>query len=625
MRICSERPREVRCYDGHDGTPQAFATLCDPRKPWARPGGGQPRDSRGYSDFESPRDSRGSYDSRYEGRYDSRGSFDSRDSRGSGGYGYSGGGGYDRDRVSSMDREPYRGGSGGYGAPSRAPAPGGIPAPQRDTVGIDDLPAHWRRYSAPAPELTSNICKAAPGTVFYTCVAEEWRRGGPKTSLDGHGDLIFMAFTPELMSALRAAAEAVVREGLPLPRPPAVLPSPLPDAAAPAAFPGMHGSAPQAASGTSFATVTVSAPASLAGSASSGSGGSGSAGSPPITARSVPAAPLTSLPLPVMEPFRPLLPTPEHENVIGLAARYMRGQLLLLEVESKYVNWVAGGKNAAKRRQRHRMKLDEQAAQYGGVLARECKNDPLIGPATAGRVSTWAAINGSDRVDDLVLERLELASDAELDRTRYKFAVPQLIAAGILPPNSGAAGATGSAPSSAGSGSTSGPGSAGSASAPSPPFPGMPSHGGGGFHAGLSLYDSRGGTGSGGGRTHPGSSGYVMTPQGPQLLVDWKTLFPDVSNPSLCRAGQVYHLALGVGGGGCHTHGPPARATLTVRPLTLPPRSAACSRDLQGKMPRQRKRAKLMAQLEREIARGNKEDPTKIMARLAQQAGGGDE
>lgn len=45
-------------------------------------------------------------------------------------------------------------------------------------------------------------------------------------------------------------------------------------------------------------------------------------------------------------------------------------------------------------------------------------------------------------------------------------------------------------------------------------------------------------------------------------------------------------------------------------------------------MPRQRKRAKLMAQLEREIARGSREAPSAIMARLAAHAaaaGGADD
>ena len=213
------------------------------------------------------------------------------------------------------------------------------------------------------------------------------------------------------------------------------------------------------------------------------------------------------------------------------------------------------------------------------------KNDPLLRPMTEGRVTTYAAINGSARVDDIVIERHDIASDAELNAGRYKFAAPAAGAGGQQP---------GSLPGSAGTATSydgSGGGSAGSGSAGSAggqffnsqsSYSGGPSGGGGGGYGptttsrggiamGMGLYDNRQGVGAAGGRTHPGSSGYVMTESGPQLLVDWKAIFPD------------------------------------------------------GKMPRQRKRAKLMAMLEQEMRRGNKQSPTEIMARLARQQAGGDD
>ena len=58
---------------------------------------------------------------------------------------------------------------------------------------------------------------------------------------------------------------------------------------------------------------------------------------------------------------------------MAVAARYLKGSMLLQAVESKYINFAASGVNAAKRRERHRKKLDEQARECEWtVIAVQC-------------------------------------------------------------------------------------------------------------------------------------------------------------------------------------------------------------------------------------------------------------
>ena len=285
VRFCSERPGDVRVHDGSThGSVVSLAALGDPRKPWLHPAQQPPQPPRFGGAAGAP-------------FY-----------RGSGGSG--------------------SGGGGGYGAPpSRVPPPAGPPPPPpRDLVSIDDLPAHYRRYARPVPEQLAALARARPGTIQWTCLAEEWRRGGPKSSLDGHGDLLLLALTPELLGALRAAADAVAREGLPHPRPPALQPSPVADGG------GGSGSGKGGGRGSPPLMAAAAAPADSG----------GSAPRPPA----VPPLPLQQLmmtqPTPVMEAFKPLLATPEHEELVAaVASRYLRGSLPLATVEAKYVRRAA--------------------------------------------------------------------------------------------------------------------------------------------------------------------------------------------------------------------------------------------------------------------------------------------
>lgn len=471
-----------------------------------------------------------------------------------------------------------------------------------------------------------------------------------QTSLDGHGDLLFVGVTPELLAGLASAAAAIAAAGC-VPAPPAV---DLPPTSPP----------------------VQAAPVAAFGFRPGGGGGGGSAGSAPVSASSTgttsppaaassaaPASPASAVPVPVMEPFRHLLMTPAHEAAVRIAGAHLRRSLLLAEVESKYVQFAGwGGKNATKRRQRHRAKLEEQTREYSGVLGREASNDALLRPAVGGCVAAFAAVNASDRADDIVLERLPVASDAELDAGRYKFAAATMPAVGMAMAAAGAAASTSAALYGGGGGGAgysppqqppAGGGSAPGGSAGSPQYAGggggrggaMPAvptatttyrGGGGGIAMGggggsgafgggqtapppMTLYDSQasraggggggggGATGAGGGRTHPGSSGYVMTPTGPQLLVDWKAIFSVSRDDGCWRVAlqtQPKHFA--------------STSALERQSPPLPPQD--------GKMPRQRKRAKLMALLERELARGGGgSDATAIMARLARAEAGDDD
>jgi hypothetical protein len=248
---------------------------------------------------------------------------------------------------------------------------------------------------------------------------------------------------------------------------------------------GGGGSAPSSAA----ATTAASPPGSTTGGAASAS--------PPI------AAPAAVVPVPVMEPFRHLLMTPSHEAAVAIAGGHLRRSLLLGEVESKYVQYGGGwGKNATKRRQRHRAKLEEQTREYSGVLGREAGNDALLRPAVGGCVVAFAAVNASDRADDIVLERLPLATDAELDAGRYKFA-----AAAATMPSVGTAMAVGTvAPATAAAsyGGGGGGGGGGYYAAQQPPV-------GGGSAPGGSAGSPYGGGGGGGGAARSGGTGPVAT------------------------------------------------------------------------------------------------------------------
>ena len=75
---------------------------------------------------------------------------------------------------------------------------------------IDDLPTHFAAYSKPAAELVADI-SASRGQTRWFCCAEEWRCAGPRTSLCGHGDLLFVGITAEFLERQREVAERALK------------------------------------------------------------------------------------------------------------------------------------------------------------------------------------------------------------------------------------------------------------------------------------------------------------------------------------------------------------------------------------------------------------------------------
>jgi hypothetical protein len=97
---------------------------------------------------------------------------------------------------------------------------------QRDNsrILINELPEQFAQYSKPTAALLADITSS--GRTWWFCCAEEWRRAGPKTSLDGHGDLIFIGINAEFLFKLQACAarlalqEPITPPSTPLPHAP---------------------------------------------------------------------------------------------------------------------------------------------------------------------------------------------------------------------------------------------------------------------------------------------------------------------------------------------------------------------------------------------------------------------
>ena len=270
-------------------------------------------------------------------------------------------------------------------APTRGASASSSASPQWFEVSADFLPSHVRDYTSCVEALLDRARRGggrgegSPAATWF-CIAEEWRRGGPKTSLDGHGDLLFFGLTPEFLGALGASATAVAR---------AIDTGALSPLAAPAA--------------------------------------------PPRSADEVAAQRIAELGI---ETYEPLSMTPAHAAVIGAlttidgavgsASVRLRSVFPALAIESKYLNYTSDAKNAGKRRTKQRGHLELQASQYGGVLARELSCDPLLSHLCAGRVVPFSAVNRRappgrpDSADDIALVAQDIASD-ELTATRYKW------------------------------------------------------------------------------------------------------------------------------------------------------------------------------------------------------------
>ena len=316
----------------------------------------------------------------------------------------------------------------------------------------------------------------------WFCLGEEWRRAGAKTSIDGHGDLLFVGITRRLLLGLRdaaaAAAAAAAASGIqgiahqlhpPAPSPPlsALLPAGTAIGYTPLAMSDAHAAVvSRALSGASPARACVSLhrhhhrrrySSSSSSSATSqheerqdnddDDGGENDAeeeeavlmcemdiASSSSSLSSASSAPIaqTSIMATHDQPLQQCPPA------AVLTQRSLVGALAVLAVESKYVVYLTressshdlqqqqrqtkAHDNSSKRRQRHRAKLGAQASEYGGIIARELRKDPLLGGLTSARVSAWSAVNQSADVTDIVLTQHPLASDDTLDSRRYRSA-----------------------------------------------------------------------------------------------------------------------------------------------------------------------------------------------------------
>jgi hypothetical protein len=198
VRVCAERPGDVRAYSSADGgtTPHTLAELVDPRTPW--PAQGRPRQQPYQQPHYQPPPQQqwGGGATTTTGRYG--GGY--RDDRGGGSYGYGagsyggggyGGGGYGGGGGYSGCGGGYRGYDDRYGRPPHPPQPSyGGSSSGAGAVSADQLPEHYRRYSAPPAELAASVVRAGaarPGHILWFCAAEEWRRGGPKVSTRKRG------------------------------------------------------------------------------------------------------------------------------------------------------------------------------------------------------------------------------------------------------------------------------------------------------------------------------------------------------------------------------------------------------------------------------------------------------
>lgn len=335
---------------------------------------------------------------------------------------------------------------------------------QRDNsrILINELPEQYAQYSKPTAALLADITSS--GRTWWFCCAEEWRRAGPKTSLDGHGDLIFIGINAEFLLKLQACAvrlalqEPITPPSTPLPHAPPQLSfrnagtfsGLLPDSAT---AEGTTGAATQGRDGrtgslgggsmTDEANMAGSeegivvldeasaARPSSAGSASSAVDGTGrsvvehramlnrlsinsnlAGGGPGIGLKTA----LTTW------SFFPLPMTPVHASVVEELAVAMAGLLPIQEVESKYLNFLAKHATATPKRLKHLEKLASQAAEYGTLLRREFAQDPLLGPMNACQIYPFTAINTSSVNMDCVDIRLSgFAPECDLWNQRLKF------------------------------------------------------------------------------------------------------------------------------------------------------------------------------------------------------------
>lgn len=290
---------------------------------------------------------------------------------------------------------------------------------------IDDLPTQFAAYSKPAAELIADI-SASCGQTRWFCCAEEWRCAGPRTSLCGHGDLLFVGITAEFLQRQREVAEralklepiASVCLGIPG--------APCKDMRFAAAAAEMQSEAALAfKSGSRRLQISgLAAEIEATLSRSAQRKWSADALSLPVAtaasrltahATSPSCAPLVSLfgvqRMLTTWTYYPLPMTPAHAAVVRDMARVMAGILpmqvrpvnpprfpahastryphvYVQGVEAKHLTFTKDPTKQHHWRTRldHLAKVDEQAGQYGALVRRDVAQDPLLGPMNAGKV-----------------------------------------------------------------------------------------------------------------------------------------------------------------------------------------------------------------------------------------------